>query len=75
MVQRFSFHKLTKKDHDSGVDLVRRMLRRVALYPHVGPEVALANLTQVFAGKRLKDLQDTRSAVPHTSCDILANVR
>lgn len=43
------------------------MLRRVALYPQVGPEVALADLSQVFAGKRLEDLQDIQSVVPHVS--------
>lgn len=49
-------HTLTNDDHDGGVDLVRRMLWSIALYPQVGPEVALADLIQVFAGKRLKDL-------------------
>jgi len=48
---------LTNAYHDARVDFVRHVLRGSAVYPQVGPEVALPDLSQLFARKCLENLQ------------------
>lgn len=55
------YKRLTENDHDCGVRFVGFVRGRVALDPEVSPEVALTNLWQFFARKRLKNLSQSTS--------------
>lgn len=48
--------QLTDEDHEAGVYSVGHMRGCTALYPAVGPQVALLDLVIVFARERLKHL-------------------